>query len=383
MATESDEPRTDAEITPVEEEGGPVKSFLEHLEDLRWVLIKSGVTLFVAVVVCLLGGPVVVKVLMRPLDQARSVAGFGKYVSESWPVRTLRDSAFGHSSYGSWLFKQRNLNDPDAPQRISLFFATNQLGTFQLSKEERARYPFGTNNHVALQLEPVPFGTNDNAWVLGVRADTNNAHIDAADRLNIAIVNLSPAGSFIVAFHIALYAGIVISAPFIIFFVASFVFPALKMKEKKYIYRGMFWGVGLFFVGVSFCYFVLMPVALTASVQYSEWLGFTAPQWRAEDYIGFVSKFMLGMGVGFELPVVVLILVRIGLLDYAKLAAARKYVIVINFTLGAILTTPEVITQVLMAIPMQLLYEITVWIAWYWERKEKKRQAAEDAGGTS
>jgi len=383
MATESDEPRTDAENPPDEEEGGPVKSFLEHLEDLRWVLIKSGATLFVAVVICLLGGPVVVKVLMHPLEEARSVAGFGKYVSESWLVRTLCDSAFGHSSAGAWLFKKRNLNDPDAPQRISLFFATNQLGTFQLSTEERARYPFGTNNHVALRLELVPFGTNDAVWMLGVRADTNRAHIEAADRLHIAIVNLSPAGSFIVAFHVAIYAGIVISAPFIFFFVASFVFPALRMKEKKYTYRGMFWGVGLFFVGVSFCYFVLMPVALTASVQYSEWLGFSAPQWRAEDYIGFVSKFMLGMGIGFELPVVVLILVKIGILDYAKLAAARRYVIIINVTLGAILTTPEVITQVLMAVPMQLLYEITVWIAWWWERKAKKRLAAEEAKGSA
>ena len=66
-----------------------------------------------------------------------------------------------------------------------------------------------------------------------------------------------------------------------------------------------------------------MPVALTASVQYAEWLGFTANQWRAEDYVAFVCKFMLGMGVGFELPVVVLTLVKIGVLNYRMLAAGR------------------------------------------------------------
>ena len=380
MADDAEELRTE---TGDEDGGGPIKSFLEHLEDLRWVLIKSGSFLFVAVVVCLLAGNVVVKVLLHPLHEARSVAGFGKYISESRPVLALRDSAFGKSSYGAWLFRKRSTADPNEPQRISLFFATNQVSTFQLSKEERTLYPFGTNNQVTLRIEPMPFGTNDNLWVLGVRADTNAALGDAADRLNIAIVNLSPAGSFIVAFHVAIYAGIVLSAPFILYFVAAFVFPALRMKEKKYIYRGMFWGLGLFFVGVSFCYFVLMPVALTASVQYSEWLGLTAQQWRAEDYFGFVSKFMRGMGVGFELPVVVLILVKIGILDYKKLAAARRYVIVINFLLGAILTTPEVITQILMAVPMQLLYEITVWIAWWWERKAKKRLAAEEAKGSA
>ena len=175
----------------------------------------------------------------------------------------------------------------------------------------------------------------------------------------------------------AFYAGLVVSAPFIFYFVASFVFPALRMREKKYIYRGLGFGLGLFLTGVSFCYFVLMPVALAASAQYAEWLGFTANQWRAEEYIGFVCKFMLGMGLGFELPVVVLTLVKLGVLNYRILSKARRYVIVINVTLGAILTTPEVITQVLMAIPLQILYEVSVWIAWYWERKEKKRELEE------
>ena len=89
---------------------------------------------------------------------------------------------------------------------------------------------------------------------------------------------------------------------------------------------------------------------------------------------------MLGMGLGFELPVVVLTLVKIGVLNYRMLSHARRYVIVINFVLGAVLTTPEVITQVLMALPLQLLFEVSVWIAWYWERQEKKREAAEAAG---
>jgi sec-independent protein translocase protein TatC len=123
-----------------------------------------------------------------------------------------------------------------------------------------------------------------------------------------------------------------------------------------------------------------MPIALAASAQYAHWLGLGVNQWRAEDYIAFVCKFMLGMGLGFELPVVVLTLVKIGVLDYRALAKARRYVIVISFVLGAVLTTPEVITQVLMALPLLLLYEISVWIAWYWERRDAKRAAADAAG---
>ena len=158
-----------------------------------------------------------------------------------------------------------------------------------------------------------------------------------------------------------------------------FILPALKIKEKKYLLRGFGIGLFLFLLGVSFCYFLLLPVALRASMQYSEWLGFSAAQWRAGDYIGFVCKFLLGMGLGFELPVAILILVKIGILNYRMLAGFRRYMIVINLILGAVLTTPEVITQLLMFVPLQLLYEITIWIAWYWERNERKRQKAAGA----
>ena len=137
-----------------------------------------------------------------------------------------------------------------------------------------------------------------------------------------------------------LYGGVVLASPFIFYFVAAFVFPALKMRERKYVYRGLAIGVGLFLAGVAFCYFALMPVALSAAQMYSQWLGFGAFQWRAEDYISFVCKFMLGMGLGFELPVVILTLVKIGVLNYRTLSKARRYMIVINLFLGAVLTTP-------------------------------------------
>jgi len=75
--------------------------------------------------------------------------------------------------------------------------------------------------------------------------------------------------------------------------------------------------------------------------------------------------------------VVILTLVKIGILDYHMLSRARRYVIVINLILGAVLTTPEPLTQIVMFFPLQVLYEITVWIAWYWDRRERKRAARE------
>lgn len=322
----ADEPEAEP-IDESEEEGGPVKSFLEHLEDLRWVLIKSVVALGIAMLLCLAAGNYVVSVLKWPLSRT-------------------------------------NVAYPGTNQVATVLYGTNKLGVFPLSAEQEATLNLGSNRFVAVQIEPALLGTNQ---VLTWRIASDPSVAEQAQTMQIDLVNLSPAGGFIVALQVAFYGGMVLAGPFILYFVASFVFPALKMTERKYVYRGLFFGAGLFFFGVAFCYFILMPLALHASQLYSNWLGFGAFQWRAEDYISFVCKFMLGMGLGFEMPVIILTLVKIGVVNYTTLSKARRYMIVINLVLGAVLTTPEVITQVAMFIPLQLLYELSVQIARYWE----------------
>ncbi len=334
----ADEPIGERVDEQEEEEGGPVKSFLEHLEDLRWVLIKSAAAAGVAMLACLLGGNYVIRVLEWPLNRAPAV----------------------HSSR--------------APS-VKVLLGTNQLSVIQVTANDPLASVVGTNRSVRLELVPSLQGTNQ---VMVWRAQPEPDNLPRSG-LDVQIINLSPAGSFIVATKVAFYGGLVVASPFIFYFIAQFVFPALKMREKKYVYRGLGFGLGLFLCGISFCYFVLVPIALTASVQYAEWLSFTANQWRAEDYVGFVCKFMLAMGIGFELPVLVLTLVKIGVLNYRLLANGRPYVVVISGVLGAILTPPDVITMVLMAVPIYALFELCILIAWYWERKDKKREAVEAA----
>jgi len=119
-------------------------------------------------------------------------------------------------------------------------------------------------------------------------------------------------------------------------------------------------------------------VALRASVEYSQLLGFNGMEWKADDYISFVTRFILGMGLGFQFPIVVLLLVKLGLIKYEQLKHYRRHVIVVSFILGAVLTTPEIITQVAMAVPLCLLYEICIWVAWYWDRKKRKESEIVD-----
>jgi sec-independent protein translocase protein TatC len=329
MADFSQKPDVDVE----DDGGGPIKSFLEHLEDFRWLLLKCAVTLALAMLVCLIGANYVIGIIRWPLTQAR-------------------------------------VSFPGTNQMVSVSFGTNRLATFPITPEQQQALNSGTNRFAAITVEPLTLGTNR---VLGWRVSDDPAAITEMQRMHIELVNLTPAGGFFVAFQVAFYGGMVLSAPIMLYFIAAFVFPALRIKERKYIYRALFIGGGLFLVGVSFCYFILMPVALAASQMYSQWLGLGAMQWRAEEYISFVCKFMLGMGLGFELPVVILTLVKIDVLSYATLRKMWRYMIVINLILGALLTTPEVVTQVLMAGPLYLLYEITVWIAWYWDQPDRAR----------
>jgi sec-independent protein translocase protein TatC len=338
----ADEPEAERLDVHGEEEGGPIKSFLEHLEDLRWVLIKSLAAAGVAMVACFFGGNYVVKVLTLPLKRA--------------PVEKA-----------------------GIEQRVRVLLGTNHLWTFRVSTNDPLTSIAGTNQYVRVEIVPIVTGTNV-LFGANIIAEPK----PPPDReLPIPLTTLGPAAAFVVATKVAFYGGLAISSPFIFYFVAQFVFPALKMREKKYVYTGLGFGFGLFATGVTFCYFVLMPVALAVSAQYSQWFGFEVTQWRAEEYISFVCKFMFGMGLGFEMPVIILTLVRMGVLDYRMLKAARRYVIVIAFVMGAILTTPEVITQILMAIPLLVLYEISVWIAWYWERQDKKREQAAEAAELS
>jgi sec-independent protein translocase protein TatC len=333
------------ELQPAEEqvEGGAVKSFLEHLEDLRWMLVKSGAAVLLAMMGCLFG----VKQLVAVLD---------------WPrVRAEQRHV---------AFLPENTNQVVTVQLgpVTLYSGavkSNQLGSISL----------GTNQYVTVRMDPVVVGSNT---VLRLSVETNGA---VPESHGPKLIFMDPAAPFMFALHVAFFGGLILASPFVLYFIGEFVMPALKMIEKKYFFRAFIFGTVLFLMGVSFAYFMIMPAALKFAESYGDWMGVSVLAWNAVDYASFMIKFMFGMGAGFELPVVLLALVKIGVLDYAKLTAMRRYMVVGNLVLGALLTTPEVFTQVCMAISLQLLFELSVWIAWYWERQEKKRAANAAAGG--
>jgi sec-independent protein translocase protein TatC len=181
--------------------------------------------------------------------------------------------------------------------------------------------------------------------------------------------SLEITGGFSIAMQIVLWGGLLISAPIIMLLLARFVLPGLTRLERKVILGSLGFVVGLFILGVGIGYFVTLPVALKIMFGLHAWLGIRA-EWTAASYVSFAVKLLLAFGLVFELPVVVVALGYLGIVSAAFLRSKRRHAIVIILILAAVLTPgPDVFSQIVMAIPMILLYEACIWIIWLAERK--------------
>jgi sec-independent protein translocase protein TatC len=179
--------------------------------------------------------------------------------------------------------------------------------------------------------------------------------------------------SIVISFHLAFYAGIVLSFPLLLYFLAEFVLPALTSVEKQFLFPAIFVSFLLFLLGVLVCYFWLLPKTILFFFRDTQSLGWT-PAWTVQQYYSFVTRFVIGFGLAFELPVVVLALVRFGLITHKFMARTRPYAIVLIFLLATIIApTPDILTLIAMGLPMCLLYESCIWIAWAMERRSQPR----------
>ncbi len=182
---------------------------------------------------------------------------------------------------------------------------------------------------------------------------------------------LSPTDSVNTSLSLAFYAGLILSFPFQLYFVAGFVLPALNETEKSYLIPAIFGSFALFLGGVLSCFYLVLPATLRWLWSDQKKMGFD-PTWTVGTYFSFSTQFVLIFGLSFELPVVVIILVKMGLLQASTLRSTRAYAFVLILALAAFIApSPDPFTMGVVAGPMLLLYEACIWIAWYMERKSK------------
>ena len=167
-------------------------------------------------------------------------------------------------------------------------------------------------------------------------------------------------GAFFVALKVSFFAGLLGAMPFILYQLWLFVAPGLYSNEKKMIIPFVVGGSVMFFIGVLFAYYVVTPFGFQFLITFGSFL--YTPFINIEDYVGFFTKIMLGFGIAFELPVFAYFLALLGLVTDRTLIDFFKYAIVIIFVLAAILTPPDILTQLLMASPLVILYGISILI---------------------
>ena len=161
---------------------------------------------------------------------------------------------------------------------------------------------------------------------------------------------------------VALATGFILAMPFLISQVLLFVSPALTQKEKKYVFVVIPAVAFMFVAGVAFCYLVLLPPAI--HFLFSFGTGIATPQIRIGSYIDVVTRLMFAMGCIFELPVAASLLARIGIVTSEWLASKRKWAIILAFVIGAIITpTVDPLNQTLVAGPLIIIYEMSIWLA--------------------
>ncbi|MFN6935261.1 MAG: twin-arginine translocase subunit TatC [Tsuneonella sp.] len=188
-------------------------------------------------------------------------------------------------------------------------------------------------------------------------------------------------GQFFVELKVAMWAAFFISFPVIANQLWAFVAPGLYAKEKKAFLPFLLATPVLFLGGGALAYYVVMPTA------FHWFLGFEGTQGgvtfealpNSEDYLGLVMQFILAFGLSFLLPVLLLLLNTAGIVSRAQLIGARRYMIVAAFVIAAVATPPDVISQLMLAVPLILLFEGALLVMWFTERKAAKDKAAEGA----
>lgn len=191
------------------------------------------------------------------------------------------------------------------------------------------------------------------------------------------LIYTHPSEAMMAHFRVALTAGIMVTLPVILYQAAAFLVPALTPKEKRVLLAAVLLMLLLFGAGVGFAWFVAFPMAMDFFTR------FASPQlWpyiTVSEYLSFLTGLLLGFGLAFQLPLAFWALGAIGIISSRFLRSSRKYAVILIFIVAAIATPPDVVSQILMAIPLLGLYELGILLVAGTERRRRKQAEAEEA----
>ena len=181
--------------------------------------------------------------------------------------------------------------------------------------------------------------------------------------------------TFFTAMKVAFFGGFIISLPVIFWQLWLFLAPGLYDHEKKLVVPFVFFATLMFLLGASFAYYIVVPVGFDFLIAFGNSVVSVLPS--IGKYVGFFTKLMIGFGIAFELPVITFFLAKIGIVNDQMLKDFFRYAVVLIFIISAILTPPDVISQVLMAAPLLILYGVSIYIAKVFNPAQKEEEEEE------
>lgn len=189
------------------------------------------------------------------------------------------------------------------------------------------------------------------------------------------LIFISPTEPFFAHMKVSFMGALFISMPYILYHMWFFISPGLKVREKKITMMFVFFGTLFFLFGGVFCYFLVLPLGLKFLIGYGiEWYEF---QLTIQLYFSFVVKLILAFAFAFQTPLIMVLLTKFGVINTIKMRLYRKWAFLGAFALSAVLTPPDIITQVLLGIPLYLLYEFGVLVSAFFEDPKQREQVLE------
>jgi sec-independent protein translocase protein TatC len=343
-------------------------TFGEHLEELRVCLIRAALGLAVAVLVGFFVARPVVHLIEEPLRRA-----LGKYYTER-AIETF-DTWQPRQAGGPPLPYSRD-EIVDAVERHGMSFELREVHPDRL---RRVLDPAGSDAVVAppaKAAQPVLSTTGTAAAATGTASPAPTFSLDSLVPMllwqplsrdpRVSITTLSAQEDFGIYVKAALLTGVVLASPWIFYQLWIFVAAGLYPHEKRWVWLFLPVSLGLFFAGVALAFFFVFDFVLDYLLQFNEWLGLD-PDPRISEWLGFVLILPIGFGLGFQLPLVMLFLERIGVFDAATYAAQWRIAVIVIFVVSAILTPADPYSLLFLAIPLCLLYfgglAICRWVA--------------------
>jgi len=358
------------------------ESVKPHLVELRQRLFKSILAVFIGFVVAFTFHNAILGWITKPLNDA--LTEVGKIIEsrnyQTWKVKELNATKSANSNL------KRTKNSPELAFDLAMNAKSLEETLTEASKilnDKNATTVDKTLAKLLIASAKSAHTLSQTGMALSKALSKElNVSIGAeAERLREKsfdgmITTHQVGGAFFVALKVSFFAGLLLALPVVLWQIWQFVAPGLYENEKKMVLPFVIGGSVMFIIGVLFAYYVVTPFGFQFLITFGSFL--YTPLINIEDYVGFFTKIMFGFGLAFELPVFAYFLGMLGLITDRTLIDFFKYAIVIIFVLAAILTPPDVLTQMLMALPLILLYGLSILIVRFVNPETKDDDEEED-----